>query len=69
MAKTKETNKMERYKTIEKANLIDAGYKYMIMYGGSELWANNEHGLLLDKLKENDEVYEIRFKYQRGKET
>lgn len=53
------------YKTIEKENLIDDGYKYLTMYGGSELWINKNYGLLLDKIKDNNKIFKVKFKYTR----
>lgn len=51
------------YETIEKQTLNKEGYKYISSYGDSQLWVNKEKGLLLDTIKNNSKVFEIRFKY------
>lgn len=55
------------YDTIDKEQLIKDDYKFLTFYGGSEVWGNKTNGLLLDKLKENENVFNIRFKYTRCK--
>jgi hypothetical protein len=54
------------YKTLDKFYLDNNNFEYKGMYGLSQIWANDKKGLLLDKIKNSENVFNVRFSYNKG---
>lgn len=57
---------MNRYETINQHYLEQNNFTYKGDYGFSQIWSNKEKGLLLDKIKENNDVFKVRFEYKKN---